>query len=206
MGGITPPWLRKNFSRIPTPFRASCPRMSEHSHSKQFTRRSFLAATSLAALAAPTILTNCATAAEPKRKAASDRITMGIVGWGMQGPSNTDAFMGLPDCQVVAACDLDKGNLEKAVNKINAKYGNKDCKAYHDYREMMARDDIDALMIAVPDHWHELIAVEAAKHGKHIYGEKPLARTIAEQQAIVKAVQKHKITWQTGSWQRSVSN
>ena len=68
---------------------------------------------------------------------------------------------------------------------------------------MMARKDIDAVMLAVPDHWHALVAVEAAKNKKDIYGEKPLARTIAEQQAIVKAVQKNKRIWQTGSWQRS---
>ena len=172
---------------------------------KHFSRRQFIATTGLAALAAPTILTSCATAA-PKRKGPSDRITMGVVGWGMQGPGNTGAFLDLPDCQVVAACDLDKNHLASAVNKINGKYGNKDCKGYHDYRELMARTDVDAVMLAVPDHWHPLIAIEAAKHGKDIYGEKPLAKTIAEQQAIVKAVQKHKIIWQTGSWQRSVSN
>ena len=68
---------------------------------------------------------------------------------------------------------------------------------------MCARQDIDAVMLALPDHWHSLVAVEAANHGKDIYGEKPLARTIVEQQAIVKAVQKNKRIWQTGSWQRS---
>jgi predicted dehydrogenase len=68
---------------------------------------------------------------------------------------------------------------------------------------MMAREDIDAVMLAVPDNWHELTATEAAKNNKDIYGEKPLARTIAEQQGIVKAVKKHKRIWQTGSWQRS---
>src|SRR2546426_12462818 len=70
----------------------------------------------------------------------------------------------------------------------------------------MALDDIDAVMLAVPYHWHALTATEAARHKKDIYGEKPLARTIAEQQAIVKAVQKNKCIWQTGSWQRSVEN
>ena len=131
---------------------------------------------------------------------------MGVVGWGMQGPSNTGAFMNLPDCQVVAVCDLDKLHLESAVNKINGHYKNNDCKAYHDYRELMARKDIDCVMLAVPDHWHALMSIEAAKQGKDIYGEKPLAKTIAEQQAIVRAVQKNKIIWQTGSWQRSKSN
>ncbi len=85
----------------------------------------------------------------------------------------------------------------------NDHYQTKDCKGYHDYRELLAREDIDAVMIAVPDHWHALVATEAARRKKDIYGEKPLAKTIAEQQAIVKAVEKNKIIWQTGSWQRS---
>jgi predicted dehydrogenase len=111
---------------------------------------------------------------------------MGIVGWGMMGPGNTKGLMAQKDCQVVAACDLDQRYLDKAVQTINQNYGNSDCKAYHDYREMMARDDIDAVMLAVPDHWHALTSIEACKQKKDIYGEKPLARTIAEQQAIVK--------------------
>src|SRR5215472_8512242 len=68
---------------------------------------------------------------------------------------------------------------------------------------MFARPDLDAVMIAVPDHWHELVATAAARRGLDIYGEKPLARTVAEQQAIVRAVEKHDLIWQTGSWQRS---
>ena len=138
------------------------------------------------------------------RSAANDRITIGVIGWGMMGPPNTKAFLGESDCQVVAACDLHKQHLQMAVDTINNKYGNKDCKAYHDYREMIARDDIDAIMIAIPDHWHAIVATEAANRKKDIYGEKPLARTIAEQQAIVRAVEKNNIIWQTGSWQRSL--
>ena len=175
--------------------------MSVQQSPKEFTRRQFIATTALA-LAAPSILTSCATAGKP-RKPANERITMGVVGWGMMGPDNTEAFMNLPDCQVVAACDLDSNHLADAVKTINDHYQNNDCRAYHDYREMMARKDIDAVMLAVPDNWHALIATEAARQGKDVYGEKPLARTIAEQQAIVQAVQKHKIIWQTGSWQRS---
>lgn len=121
------------------------------------------------------------------------------------GPSNTKIFLEQPDCQVVAACDLDKLALQAAVDTVNTKYGNLDCKAYHDYRELLARDDIDAVMIAVPDHWHALVATEAANRKKDIYGEKPLAKTIKEQQAIVHAVEKNNIIWQTGSWQRSVA-
>jgi len=138
------------------------------------------------------------------RTAPSNRITMGVIGWGMMGPGNTKAFLAEDDCQVVAACDLHTGHLQEAVDTINGTYGNKDCKAYHDYRELMARDDIDAVMIAIPDHWHALAATEAARHKKDVYGEKPLARTVAEQQAIVRAVEQNGVIWQTGSWQRSV--
>ncbi len=138
------------------------------------------------------------------RPSVSNRITLGVIGWGMMGPSNTKAFLAEEDCQVVAACDLHTGHLQAAVDTVNARYGNKDCMAYHDYRELLARDDIDAVMIAIPDHWHALVATEAANRKKDIYGEKPLARTVAEQQAIVKAVQRNGILWQTGSWQRSL--
>ena len=156
-------------------------------------------------MALPTILPLSALGRGGKT-APSERVTLGVVGWGMQGPGNTEAFLALPDCQVVAACDLDKNHLTAAVQKINGHYQNQDCKAYHDFREMMARTDIDAVMLAVPDHWHALVAIEAAKHKKDIYGEKPLAKTIAEQQAIVKAVEKNDCVWQTGSWQRSEAN
>src|SRR5262249_28298598 len=105
-----------------------------------------------------------------------------------------------------AACDVDKKHLQHAVGVVNKRYNNKDCKPYHDYRELCARTDIDAVMIATPDHWHGIAAVEAARHKKDIYGEKPLAHTVAEQQAIVAAVQKNARIWQTGSWQRSFAN
>ena len=164
------------------------------------TRRHFLK-TAAAALTLPAILPSSVFG----ENSPSKRINLGVIGWGMQGPGNTRSFLALEDCQVVAACDLDKNNLQSAVNTINKQYGNQDCKGYHDYREMLARPDIDAVMIAVPDHWHELISTEAARQKKDIYGEKPLAKTIAEQQAIVRAVQQNKIIWQTGSWQRSQS-
>jgi predicted dehydrogenase len=101
---------------------------------------------------------------------------------------------------------VDKKHLQRTINAVNKNYGNSDCKGYHDFRELLARPDIDAVMLAVPDHWHGVVAVEAARRKKDIYGEKPLARTIVEQQAIVRAVQKYDRIWQTGSWQRSLSN
>src|SRR5262249_27472701 len=145
----------------------------------------------------PAILPGCA-AAPKRRSLASNRVVVGIIGYGMQGTGNTNSFLSEDDCQVVAICDLDNAHLKQGVDTINDHYQNHDCKSYHDYRELLARDDIDAVMIAVPDQWHELVASEAARRGKDVYGEKPLARTIAEQQAIVRAVQKSGIIWQTG--------
>ncbi len=165
------------------------------------TRRQFLAR-STAALGFPAIVP----ASVFGQNAPSNRITMGVVGWGMMGPGNTRSFLNEKDCQVVAACDIDKQHLQAATNTINGYYKNQDCKPYHDFRELMARKDIDTVMLALPDNWHGVVSVEAAKNGKDIYGEKPLARTIAEQQAIVAAVQKHQRIWQTGSWQRSEDN
>ncbi len=174
------------------------------SNQKIYSRRNFLKAAG-AAVVLPAILPGCALGRDGKKISANDKINIGVVGWGMQGPSNTKSFMFEKDCRVVAACDLDKNALQAAVDTVNDNYENKDCAAYHDYREMFARPDLDAVMLAVPDHWHAIVATAAAKRGMHIYGEKPLAKTIAEQQAIVHAVEKNKIIWQTGSWQRSQS-
>jgi predicted dehydrogenase len=165
-------------------------------------RRRFLSLTG-AALALPTILPQSVWARADK---PSNRITLGVIGCGTMGTGNTKDFLKLKDCQIVAACDVDKDHLAKLVGTINDHYKNADCKSYPDFRQVLERTDIDAVMIAVPDHWHALIATEAAKHKKDIYGEKPLARTITEQQAIVRAVEANNCIWQTGSWQRSVAN
>ena len=168
-------------------------------------RRHFIAATGMAALSFPIFIPAKALGRDGN-VAPSNKIIMGVTGWGMQGPGNTRNFMNLPDCQVVAACDLDSERLASAKKTIDEHYKNEDCKTYAHFEEMFARKDIDAVMLAVPDHWHALIATAAAKAKKHIYGEKPLARTIREQQAIVHAVERNKVQWQTGSWQRSEAN
>ena len=138
-------------------------------------------------------------------EAPSQRINLGAIGCGNMGTSNLRSFLAQKDCRVVAACDVDNNHLTHAVGIVNRQYQNKDCKAYRDFRELLARTDIDAVMVATPDHWHELVAVEAAAHKKDIYGEKPLAHTVVEQQAIVRAVHQNQRIWQTGSWQRSVA-
>lgn len=135
--------------------------------------------------------------------AASERITVGCIGVGGMGTSNMRDFLEHPAAQVVAVCDVDRAHRERAQKLVNQKYANTDCTGYNDFRELLARDDIDAVMLAVPDHWHAAIAVSAARMGKDIYGEKPLAYTIAEGREIVEAVKRYNIIWQTGSWQRS---
>ncbi|HEY4416368.1 MAG TPA: Gfo/Idh/MocA family oxidoreductase [Verrucomicrobiae bacterium] len=163
-------------------------------------RRNFIAKAS-AAMVLPLILPACASGSSRPRP--SNRINLGVIGMGWQGPSNTQNFLAQADCQVIAACDIDAHNLQSALDMANDHYGNKDCKGYHDYKELLAREDIDAVMIAVPDHWHALVATEAARRKKDIYCEKPLAKTIAEQQAMVRAAEKNEVIWQMGSWQRS---
>src|ERR1051325_3169576 len=175
--------------------------MNPQKSAPKITRRRVLATTT-AALSLPTFIPGSALGLNGTT-APSERITMGMVGCGIMGSGNTQSFLGLKECQVVAACDVDKKHLQRLVGAVNKSYQNENCKSYHDFRELMARNDIDAVMLAVPDHWHALVAVEAAHHKKDIYGEKPLAKTIAEQQAIVKAVRANERILQTGSWQRS---
>ncbi len=138
--------------------------------------------------------------------APSKKITMGCIGIGWMGEGNLGVFLGQRDCRVVAVADVDDDHLHKAVAAVNKKYDNKDCKGYRDFRELLARRDIDAVCISTPDHWHCITAVEAARAGKDIYCEKPLSHTLAEGIAMVEAVRKHNRIWQTGSWQRSVAN
>jgi predicted dehydrogenase len=138
--------------------------------------------------------------------APSKQIVMGFIGVGWQGGGNLNSFLGQKDCRVVAIADVDESHLQKAVDTVNKKYDNKDCKGYKDFRELLARSDIDAVCISTPDHWHSISAIEAARAKKDIYCEKPLAHTLAEGIAMVEAVQKAKRIWQTGSWQRSVEN
>ncbi len=137
----------------------------------------------------------------------SDRLVFGAIGTGSQGMSNMQAFMRLNEKhQWVAICDVDEANRKKA-SEVIAKYsGKNDCRTYNDYREFLEKEKLDAISIAIPDHWHGLIYTAAAESKAHVYGEKPISRTIRDGQAIVQAVKKNNITWQTGSWQRSQEN
>ena len=136
----------------------------------------------------------------------SDRVVMGCIGVGWQGTSNMEAFLELADVQIVAVCDIDKDHLRDAEELVNKKYGNRNCTTYHLFEEVLARPDIDAVSLGLPDHWHSIPALAAAKAGKDIYGEKPLAHNWTEGRAICNAVKRYGRIWQTGSWQRSRSN
>jgi predicted dehydrogenase len=138
--------------------------------------------------------------------APSDRIVMAGIGFGMQGPSNMKSFLGKPEVQWVAVCDLDDEHRGKARNSVNEKYGNKDCATYTDYRELYARRDLDAVSIAVPDHWHAMLSIAAVRSGLDVYGEKPFTHGLREGRALCEAVKRYGRVWQTGSWQRSDDN
>ena len=135
--------------------------------------------------------------------APSNRIVMGMIGVGGMGTGNMGAFLGMDDVQVVAVCDVNKVKTERAKAKVDKRNGNGDCREYRDFRELCARDDIDAVMIATPDHWHAYVGTFAASHGKDIYGEKPFTHDLLEGRALVRAVERSGRIWQTGSWQRS---
>jgi len=137
---------------------------------------------------------------------ASDRIVMAGIGFGMQGPSNMQAFLEKDEVQWVAVCDLDDKHLAEAQGIVNRKYGNTSCATYKDFRKLFARRDLDAVSIAVPDHWHTILAISAAQAGLDIYGEKPLTHSLREGRALCDAVKRYGRVWQTGSWQRSVDN
>ena len=138
--------------------------------------------------------------------AASNRIVMGCIGVGGMGGGNMRGFLGKKEVQVVAVCDVDAGRRNRARDRVNEKYGNQDCVAYSDFREAIERKDIDALSLALPDHWHSIPAIMGARAGKDMYAEKPLARTIREGRAICDAVHRYSRVWQTGSQQRSSGN
>ena len=138
--------------------------------------------------------------------APSDRITLGYIGVGRQAQGLLGNINGCPETLVLAASDVDSKKLARFVGratKANEKKVSTPVTAYAHYRELLDRKDIDAVVVATPDHWHAQICVDAAKMGKDIYCEKPLALTIAEGRAMVNAVRKYKRVLQTGSMQRS---
>jgi predicted dehydrogenase len=166
---------------------------------RQFLKNSAEAAAGVAAF--PYIVRSAALGQEGP--AASERIVIGSIGVGGQGTGNMRAFLSHKEAQVVAVCDVVEDRRQKAKDIVDKHYGDKGCTAYNDFREVLARKDIDAVVITTQDHWHAIIAVAAARAGKDMYCEKPLGVSVAESQAIRDAVRRYGRIFQTGTQQRS---
>lgn len=177
-------------------------------------RRNFLRSitASSVAIGFPTIIP--ATVLGKNGKVApSERITMGSIGLGTQGTANTKNFFSDPRVQIVALCDVNntegrqyygyKNDTVRGLVNARKTFG-MDIPIYNDFREVLARKDIDVITAAVPDHWHAIMGIECVNAGKDVFGEKPLTRTIREGKALRDAVLNAGRIWQTGSWQRSL--
>jgi len=169
------------------------------------TRRRFLASNLQAALASsmfPAVLP-MSVLGRGRTPGPNDRVNVGCIGVGPQGRGVMSGFLSQDGARVVAVCDVAAAHLAEAAQQVDTRYRNSECARYHDYRELLARKDIDVVQIATPDHWHVPIAIAAAKAGKDIYLEKPMGLTVAEDQALRKAVLKNKRVFQFGTQQRS---
>ena len=178
--------------------------MTQNSSRREFVKRS--AALVAGSIVLPQIIPSSVLGMGGKTP-PSDRIVMGSIGTGSQGMSNMRDFLNLKDAvRFVSVCDVDSVHLAGAKRTVDGANKSNDCRTYVDYREFLAKEKLDAVSIALPDHWHGIIYSEAAKSKMHVYGEKPICRTINDGKTIVKAVNNNNIIWQTGSWQRSEAN
>ena len=174
---------------------------------RPITRRRFIEQVTRTALAAPAIAP-FAIRANEESAAPSDRITLGFIGCGkMANDYHLSTLLRFGDVQALAVCEVDRSRREHAVKRVETAYTKnssyKGCEAYVDFRDLLARKDIDAVCIATPDHWHAIPIIEACKAGKDVYCEKPLTLTIAEAKRCIDAVREHGRVLQTGSQQRS---
>ena len=152
-------------------------------------RRDFIK-TAGATIAAPYIITSNALGNDTVAP-ASDRIVMGGIGIGNMGRGDQGAFLGRGDVQYVAVCDVRTGVRNESKGKVDGHYKNTDCKAYNDFRELLARTDIDAVHVATPDHWHAIMVIEACRSGKDVYCQKPETRTLREGPLMINAARRY---------------
>jgi len=171
---------------------------------RALSRREFLAS-GMSLLALPYAVSSSALG-QAGSVAPSNRVTMGTIGTGGRGKQVMRSLMGRPGCAMLAVCDVDGKRLNEARGIVNAQYGNQDCAAYGDYRDLLARADIDAVLIASPDQWHVLQSIEAAWAGKDIYLEKPLGLSVQENIALRRVITQYQRVFQFGTQQRSDRN
>ena len=167
-------------------------------------RRRFLA-TAASALAAPYLVRASALGADGT-VAPSERIVLASIGAGPRGTYDLGRFIGEKDVQYVAICDVQAGRRETVKRSIDAKYGNTDCALYRDLREMIARPDLDAVLVATGDRWHTMASILCAKAGKDVYSEKPCGLTIGQCQALADAMHREGRVFQCGTQRRSSDN
>jgi len=166
-------------------------------------RREFLRRTSGALATAP-LFVPASILGKDGETAPSERITVGCIGVGGHGTHrNLHHFLQQKDARVVAVCDVDAKNLKRGEELTNRRYGDRSCATYKDFRQVLDRKDIDAVMISTPDHWHVLMSVLALKAGKDVQCEKPTL-TIEEGKILVKTVREHKKVFQTSTEDRSI--
>ena len=166
-------------------------------------RRDFLKAAGGAAAAGFPAIVPSSALGKDGFVAPSDRIVMGAIGVGRMGSGDLRGFLAAPDVRIAAICDVQQATRERIATMVNQRYGDTACKDYNDFRELLGRSDIDAVLIATGERWHPLIAIEAARRGKHMYCEKPLALSIAEAKAVRRAVTDAGVSFQFGTQQRS---
>jgi predicted dehydrogenase len=166
---------------------------------RSISRRGFLKV-SAGAVAAPYVISPAAWGS-PGKLSPSNRVTMGFIGVGGQGGGLLRGFV--RQAQVLAVCDVIAAHRQGAKDFVDQTYGDKGCRDYVDFRELLAREDIDAVCIATPDHNHPMTVVAAAKAGKDIYCEKPLSRTVVEGRAMSDAIRRYARVFQHGTQQRS---
>jgi len=173
---------------------------------KKITRRRFIkkACCASSPLVLPYLLPRSLFGKTPVRP--SERITMGAIGIGSQGTYDLKAFLQLPDAQIVAVCDVSRPALQRGLKLVNDKYGGADCRAYHDFQDMLQREDIDAVSIVTPCHWHSIMSLAAVRAGKDIFMEKPVALSLQEGRMLREAVHRYDTVFQLGTQQRSGRN
>jgi predicted dehydrogenase len=154
-------------------------------------RREFLGAAAAAVVACPYLVPSTALGGGGRKTPPSQRIVMGGIGIGSQGGGDMGAFLGRDDVQYVAICDVKKQARDGAMKRVNQRYGNKDCKTYNDFRELVTRKDIDAVHVATPDHWHAIVVIDACRNGKDVFCEKPETRTLHEGPLMVAAARRY---------------
>lgn len=138
--------------------------------------------------------------------AASERITLGVVGIGPRCTYDLNAMLKLADVQCVAIADVQQSRRDAGKKLVDEHYGNQDCQLYRDFREMLARDDIDAVIVATGDRWHAKASMMAAEAGKDVYSEKPCGITIGDCQDLADTFIRTKRVFQAGTQRRSVPN